>query len=157
ETARQILEGMVQETGMDGQRVRLEAAKLLGELPDCFDPLLSILVRDHATLVVRAAIRSVGKLRKRRMVPDLLDLLPDQELSDEVAEALGQLGDSVVGALQDHIGDTSVPISVRRDIPRILVKVGSWSAARVLHENLLERDTTLRFRIISALNKLHRL
>jgi len=37
------------------------------------------------------------------------------------------------------------------------MSLGTASAARVLHENLLERDTTLRFRIISALNKLHRL
>jgi len=39
----------------------------------------------------------------------------------------------------------------------VLVKVGSSAAAQVLMENLLESDTTLRFRIISALNKLHRL
>jgi len=57
ETARQILEGMVQETDANGQRTRLEAAKLLGELPDCFDPLLSVLVRDPATPVAQAAIR----------------------------------------------------------------------------------------------------
>jgi ATP:ADP antiporter, AAA family len=157
ETARQILEGMVQETGTEGQRARLEAAKLLGEVPDCFDPLLSVLVRDQATPVALAAIKSAGRLRKRRMVPDLLDLLSDPKLCDEVAEALGQFGDSIVGALQDHIGDSSVTIAVRREIPKILVKVGSASAARVLHENLLERDTMLRFRIICALNKLHRL
>jgi AAA family ATP:ADP antiporter len=157
ETARQILEGMAHETAADGQRARLEAAKLLGELPDCFDPLLAILVRDPATPVAQSAIRSVGQLRKRRMVPDLLDLLSDQQLSGEVADALGQFGDSVVGALQDHLSDASVSISVRREIPKILVKVGSASAARVLHENLLERDTMLRFRIICALNKLHRL
>ncbi len=41
--------------------------------------------------------------------------------------------------------------------PRHTRECGEASAARVLHENLLERDTTLRFRIISALNKLRRL
>jgi AAA family ATP:ADP antiporter len=157
ETARQILQGMVEETGAEGERARLEAAKLLGELPDSFDPLLLTLMRDPATPVAQAAVRSVGQLRKRRLVPDLLDLLADPKLSDEVAGALGQFGDSIVGAMQDHLGDASVPIMARRHIPQILVKVGSASAARVLHENLLERDTTLRFRIICALNKLHRL
>ena len=38
-----------------------------------------------------------------------------------------------------------------------MVKIGTPAAAQVLMENLLERDTTLRFRIISALNKLQRL
>jgi ATP:ADP antiporter, AAA family len=157
ETARQILEGMVAEPGLEGQRTRFEAAKVLGELPDCFDPLLSTLVHDSTLPVAREAIRSVGKLRKRRMVPDLLDLLANQELAADAAKALGQFGDAIVGSLQDHIADPTVPAVARREIPAILVSVGTASAARVLHENLLERDTTLRFRIISGLNKLHRL
>jgi HEAT repeat protein len=135
----------------------MEAAKVLGELPDCFDPLLSTLVDDPALPVAREAIRSVGKLRKRRMVPNLLDLLANQGLAADAAKALGQFGDAIVGSLQDHIADPTVPTAARREIPAILVSVGTASAARVLHENLLESDTTLRFRIISALNKLHRL
>jgi AAA family ATP:ADP antiporter len=38
-----------------------------------------------------------------------------------------------------------------------MVKIGTTSAARVLTEHLLESDTALRFRVISALNKLRRL
>ena len=38
-----------------------------------------------------------------------------------------------------------------------MVKIGTPSAAQVLMENLLESDTALRFRTISALNKLQRL
>jgi AAA family ATP:ADP antiporter len=157
ETARQILDGMVEEAGPEGQRTRIEAAKLLGELPDSFDPLLSTLIHDSDMPVAREAIRSAGKLRKRRLVPELLDLLANHELAPEAAKALGQFGDSIVGSLQDHIADSAVPVAARREIPAILVSVGTASAARVLHENLLERDTTLRFRIICALNKLHRL
>jgi ATP:ADP antiporter, AAA family len=156
ETAREILEGMVREPGLEGQSTRVEAAKVLGELPDCFDPALFTLVRDSALPVAREAIRSVAKLRKRRMVPDLLDLLANLELAAEAAKALGQFGDTIVGSLQDYIADPSVPTVARREIPSILVSVGTALAARVLHENLLERDTTLRFRIICALNKLHR-
>jgi ATP:ADP antiporter, AAA family len=157
ETARRILEGMVREPGLKGECTRIEAAKLLGELPDCFDPLLSILVRDASQSVSREAIRSVGRLRKRRMVPDLLDLLANHELASEAAKALGQFGDAIVGSLRDHVADSSVTTAARREIPGILVSVGTPAAARVLCENLLERDTTLRFRIICALNKLHRL
>jgi AAA family ATP:ADP antiporter len=157
ETARRILEGMVREPGLKGECTRMEAAKLLGELPDCFDPLLSILVRDASQSVGREAIRSVGRLRKRRMVPDLLDLLANHELASEAAKALGQFGDAIVGSLRDHIADSSLTTAARREIPGILVSVGTPAAARVLCENLLERDTTLRFRIICALNKLHRL
>jgi AAA family ATP:ADP antiporter len=157
EAAQQILTTMVSEQGAEGQRTRLEAARVLGMLPDCFDPLLSTLLADPDTAVVREAVRSVGKLRKRRLVPDLLDRLAHRELGGEVAQALGEIGDTIVGALRDHLGDYSVPIQTRREIPAVLVKVGTPAAANVLMENLLESDTTLRFRTISALNKLCRL
>ncbi len=134
----------------------MEAARVLGLLPDCFDPLLSTLLADPDIPVVRETIRSVGKLRKRRLVPDLLDRLSHRELGAEVAIALGEMGDTIVGALRDHLGDYSVPIETRREIPAVLVKVGTPAAAQVLLENLMESDTTLRFRIISALNKLCR-
>jgi AAA family ATP:ADP antiporter len=154
ETAHQILAGMVCEQGAECQRTRLEAARLLGLVPDSFDPLLSTLLADADTAVAREAIRSVGKLRKRRLVPDLLDRLSHHELGGEAAEALGELGNTIVGALRDHLGDPSVAIEARREIPAVLVKVGTPAAADVLMENLMESDTSLRFRIISALNKL---
>jgi AAA family ATP:ADP antiporter len=154
ETAHQILAGMVCEQGAECQRTRLEAARLLGLLPDSFDPLLSTLLADADIAVAREAIRSVGKLRKRRLVPDLLDRLSHRELGGEAAKALGEVGDTIVGALSDHLGDSSVAIEARREIPAILVKVGTPAAAHVLMENLMESDTALRFRIISALNKL---
>ena len=157
EAAQQILAAMASEPGAEGQRTRVEAACLLGELPDCFDPLLSRLLADPDTAVVRKAIGSVGKLRKRRLVPELLDRLAHRELGAEAAKALGGFGDTIVGALRDHLSDYSVAIEARREIPAVLVKVGSSAAAQVLMENLLESDTTLRFRIICALNKLHRL
>jgi ATP:ADP antiporter, AAA family len=157
ETARHILDAMIRESGPEGERTRIEAAKILSELPDPFDSLLSSLIHDSAVPVAREAIRSAGRLRHRRMVPELLDRLANQDLAPDVVKALGEFGDSIVGSLQDHIGDPGVPLSARREIPTILLNVGTSSAARVLHENLFERDTILRFRIISALNKLHRL
>jgi AAA family ATP:ADP antiporter len=157
EAAQQILTNMVGEPAPERQRHRVEAARLLGELPDCFDPLLSNLVADPDPVVAREAIHAVGKLRKRRLVPDLLDRLSHHELRAEASKALGGFGNSIVGALRDHLGDTSVSIEARREIPGIMVRIGTPAAAQVLMENILESDTTLRFRTISALNKLQRL
>ena len=134
----------------------MEAARLLGLLPDSFNPLLLTLLADADTAVAQEAIRSVGKLRQRRLVPGLLDRLENHELRAEAAKALGEFGDTIIGALRDHLGDSSVAIEARREIPAILVRIGTPAAAQVLMENLLESDITLRFRIISALNKLCR-
>jgi AAA family ATP:ADP antiporter len=157
EAAQQILSSMVHEPGEDRQRQRVEAARLLGELPDCFDPLLSNLLADPSPVIAREAIRSAGKLSKRRLVPDLLDRLAHHELRTEAAKALGEFGDSIVGTLRDYLIDSSVAVEARREIPTIMVKIGTAAAAQVLMENLLESDTTLRFRTVSALNKLKRI
>ena len=157
EVAQQILTSMVGEPGEGRQRHRVEAARLLGKLPDCFDPLLSNLLADPNPVIAREAIRSAGKLRKRRLVPDLLDRLAYHELRAEAAMALGEFGDTIIGALRDQLGDSSVAVEARREIPAIMVTIGTPAAAQVLMANLLESDTTLRFRTVSALNKLQRL
>lgn len=157
EAARNILDSMVSEEGAEGLGHRLEAARLLGEIPDCFDPLLSNLLADPETQVVCEAIRSIGLLRKRRLVPELLDRLADSRLAPAAAQALGRFGDSIVGGLRDHLCDSSQPVAARREIPSVLVTLGSLAAANVLLENLLQADTMLRFRTIAALNKLRRM
>jgi ATP:ADP antiporter, AAA family len=158
EAARNILDSMVEAQGAEGTRSRLEAAQLLGEVPDCFDPLLSRLLSDPDTQVVCEAIRSVGMLRKRRLVHELLERLGhDRVVAAAVVQALSRFGDSITGALRDHLCDPSSPIEVRRKIPDVLASIGTPAASRTLVDNLLEGDTTLRHRTIAALNKLHRL
>jgi len=58
--------------------------------------------------------------------------------------------------LSDRLGDPSVPREERREIPAVLAGIGTAAAAQILLENVMESDTTLRFKVISALNKLHR-
>ena len=55
----------------------------------------------------------------------------------------------------DHLNDPNLPIEIRQQIPQVLLRIGTAQAASVLSENLLQGDTVLRFRLISALNKLH--
>src|SRR5581483_6665577 len=93
---------------------------------------------------------------KRRLVPDLLDRLADSELRAPAAEALAGFGDSILGALRDHLGDESVSLESRRQIPGILASIGTQEALRVLEANLLESDAVLRYEVICALNKLVR-
>ena len=156
EAARNIFNELVPESGSGNQRCREEVAKLLGELPDSFDPLLARLLADPAPAVTRLAIVSTGKLRKDSLVSELISLLATPEFGKDSAQALAQYGNSIVGRLSDSIGNPAIPVEVRREIPLILATIGTPDAAQALHENLLEPDASLRFKIISALNKLQR-
>ncbi len=154
EAARIMLDAMVQESGAEGQRTRLEAARLICHLPDEFEPQLRELTMDEDPEVARHAIRAVGTLKKRRLVLKLVDRLGDPRLTLDVTEALGKFGDRIVGTLRDYLSDVSVSLEIRREIPGVLAHMGTASAENALMENLLESDVMLRFRILSALNKL---
>ncbi len=154
DAARLLLERMAGETGEEDRRARLEAARILSVLPNEFPEQLRRLLQDPDVEVARHAIRAVGSVGARDLVPDVLAHLGDPELRADCTDALGKLGDRIVGTLRDHLIDLDVPMAVRRELPSALAAIGSAAAERVLMASLLESDTSLRFGIIAALNKL---
>jgi AAA family ATP:ADP antiporter len=52
------------------------------------------------------------------------------------------------------MGSERVPLDTRREIPSVLLRIGTPEAERVLVEGLLQADGTLRHRVIASLNKL---
>ena len=154
DAARLILDGMVREGGEGERRTRVEAARLLAWLPDEFEPQLSALLRDEDPEVARHAVMAVGALKKRALVPEVLQRLGDPLVVPDAIDALAKFGDAIAGTLSDYLGDPSVPRAIRREVPELLLRIGTTRAHRVLLDNLADRDAHIRFRIITALNKL---
>jgi AAA family ATP:ADP antiporter len=154
DAARLIFEGMVRDTGSEGQRTRIEAARLLAWLPDEFEPELRMLLRDEDADVARHAAIAVGVLQKRTLLLEVLDRLREPLVVPDAIEALARFGDAIVGTLRDYLGDPAIRREIRREIPELLLRIASPAAQNTLVENLMERDTRIRFRIITALNKL---
>ena len=154
DAARLLLSKMVEEEGTEGRRTRLEAARLLASLPDSFDRELKTLLEDEDVEVVRAAMFAAGRLKKRQVSERLIEHLSNPALAPAATEALKQLGDRIVGTLRDYLTDTHMPMDVRREIPAVLLAIGSRAAQAVLNESILDRDVVLRYHVIAAINKL---
>lgn len=135
---------------------RSEAAQLLGHLPDLFDPILQRLLDDQDGSVVRAAIRAVGALRKRRMIAALLDRIADPSCRAVVVDALVCFGDSIVGTLGDHLGDPSVSREARTAVASALDRIGTQPSVDILQAHIFEPEVTVRYAIINALAALRR-
>jgi len=58
--------------------------------------------------------------------------------------------------LSDRLGDPSAPAEERKEIPEVLAGIGTPAAAQALLENVMQGDATLRFMVVSGLNRLHR-
>ena len=64
------------------------------------------------------------------------------------------MGDRVVGTLREVLGDPETPAPIRRELPAALQAIGTESAQQLLTENLLDGDTVVRTRVVTAMNKL---
>ncbi len=154
DAARALIVAMVAESGDAGRRTRLEAAELLGWVPDHFERELKVLLQDPDQEVAAAAIRAVGRLRKRNLVPRVIERLGEPGLTDVAVKVFAGMGDAICGTLRDHLIDSSTPLEIRREIPAALQAIGTSAAQFVLLESVLDSDTILRHRVIMALNKL---
>jgi HEAT repeat protein len=154
DAARAIIGAMVAERGADGRRVRLEAARLLGMVPDVFDGDLRALIEDEDPEVARAAIRAVARLKKRSFIEPVIQRLGTPALTEEAVATLASFGDTVVGAIQVALADKNVHIDARRGMPAVLQAVGTRASHLALMDNAFAGDTEIRHRVITALNKL---
>ncbi|MBL8138292.1 MAG: HEAT repeat domain-containing protein [Acidobacteria bacterium] len=154
EAAQLILQRMVADGGDDGLRGRIQAARVIGLSPDVFERELRKLLEDDAPEVAREAVRSAGRLGKRALVHRLVDRIAEPWLTGDVVTALGQLGDRIVGTLRDYLMDRDTPDAIRRELPGALQAIGTPAAQTVLVESLLDADTVVRLRAVTALNKL---
>jgi AAA family ATP:ADP antiporter len=111
-------------------------------------------MRDGEVDVARLAIRAVGARKRAEFVPELLARLGHPELSDDAARSLAGLGEAAVPPLRERLFDPEAPLEARREIPAVLVRIGTPGAQRALMEGLLQGDPTLRRRIVASLNRL---
>jgi len=134
------------------------------KLPGCLASCRTVSIRCFQaacrfdTQVVCEAIRSVGMLHKRRLVPELLDRLGDHRLAASAAQALGRFGDTIV---EDYATTSVIPpflFQARREIPSVLVALGTSAAAGVLLDKPpCKAIRCCAFARFAALNKLCRL
>jgi HEAT repeat protein len=155
DAARAIIDGMVRSggaDGVDGARDRSEAARLLAVLPPGFAGVARTLLADSDPEVVRHALRSVPP--HDELLPDIINGLAVAELAGDAAAALARFGERILPEIEARLRDDTVPIEIRRELPSVLVRIGTPAAEQALMSSLLQGDAALRFRVVSSLNKL---
>jgi AAA family ATP:ADP antiporter len=151
EAARVILDQMAES---EDARDRAEAARLLAMIDEPPLAVLELLVNDLDPEVARAAVRAAERIRSVELLDCLLPALGRQDTTDDAVAAVAALGDEAVPLLEAALVDPAIPLDARREIPAVLVRIGSYTAHRALLSGLLDADAPLRHRVISSLNKL---
>lgn len=133
---------------------RVLAAAAIRVRGDQDTPALYRLLRDENPRVAAAAARTAGELQNRAYLDGLLRLLANPRLRRQAIEALASFGEKIVGTLGDVLLDTTTPLPVRRQIPRVLKRIPSQRSVDVLFLALSESDLTVRSAVLKALNSL---
>jgi hypothetical protein len=110
------------------------------------------LLLDPDPRVAAVACRSAAELQDRTYLDALLRLLPKAKLRADAIDALAAYGDRIIGTLGDVLLDTTMPIAVRRQIPRVLQRIHHQRSVDVLIQALAEPDLSVR---TSAIRSLH--
>ncbi len=125
--------------------LRLAAAEVFGEIKvrNFYQPVLALL-RDPSLRVQAAAIRAAGAMRSTELIPALVYKLSRRETARAAGAALVEFGPAVVPTLGKVLGHAPEDPHIRRQIPRILERIGTREAFDILIEALHVDDPDTR-------------
>ena len=149
---------MVNDSGVEGEKNRVEAARLAAEVNDpVFSTYLSGLIReDPSCRVVHAAMAAAGMGKYPGVVRDIVFRLGGKLTKAEAREALTEYGEIAVKELRTALFDSRTPRDIRLNIPRTLSKIHWQPAMNALLSGLLEEDGSIRFNSVLALEEMAR-
>jgi AAA family ATP:ADP antiporter len=151
-----IVSDLLGESNIGSKTNRLHAAKALGLVdPDSrLHDRLSQLLKDDSVDVLRHAVVSAGKVRRRELVPILVGKLRDRDLRRYVRDALANYGEGVVGTLGDYVDDRAENIVIRYNVLGALVQIRSQRTVQTLMKSMDLGDVSIRSRVIRALGRM---
>jgi ATP/ADP translocase/HEAT repeat protein len=135
---------------------QMEIAKALGMMT-ADSPLvqnLRRLLKHDSPEVVRYALESAGRQKKREFVPLIVPHLGRPATQQAAGQALCEYGDRIAGTLKDFLADAGENINVRKAVPDVLARMGTERAVGLLVRELKKRDSDIQAEIIESLFKI---
>jgi ATP:ADP antiporter, AAA family len=133
---------------------RVMAAIAVGVRGDGETKVLHKLLQDPDAEVVAEAAKTAAKLQNRMYLDSLLRLLTSARTRGIGIEALTAYGDRIAGTLADVLLDTTTPVAVRRQIPRVLKNIPTQRSVDALFQAYDEPDLSVRTAALRSLGSL---
>lgn len=115
---------------------------------------LTHLLDDRDPRVVAAACQAAGKLGNRALLDTMIRKLASPSVRGTVIESLAAFGPRIIGGLGDSLADESLPLGIRRQIPRVLKRIPDQRSVDVLLQFLNRPELSIRAAALRALNHL---
>lgn len=129
----------------DDENIRFAAANVFRDIgvKNFYQPVMA-LMRDRSVRVQNAAILAAGAMQAPELIPALVYKLARRETARTATTALAQYGDAVSETLGKVLSHDPEDVVIRRQIPRILERIGSPRCLELLMECLDVGDPDAR-------------
>lgn len=129
----------------DDEAVRYAAAHVLKDIgvKNFYQPVLA-LMRDPSVRVQNAAVAAAGAMGSPELIPALVYKLGQRDTARAAAQALASYGEPVVDVLGKVLAQDREEPTLRRQVPRILERIGTQRCLDVLMRNLGVTDPDTR-------------
>ncbi|NNE44687.1 MAG: hypothetical protein HKN12_10790, partial [Gemmatimonadetes bacterium] len=122
-----------------------------------FDGVLRSLAASEDPLVVREVAAAMSAAPRRAFLETLREMLAVRDARRDARAALVALGEPAFDYLARSLEDTSLPLRIRRHIPRTISRFDTDRAGPVLLSRLnVDPEGTVRFKILRGLGSLRR-
>ena len=127
------------------ETLRLAAATVFRDIgvKNFYQPVL-VLMRDPSLRVQNAAVLAAGAMQAPELIPALVYKLSQRETARAAAQALSLYGDAVAPVLGKVLGHEPEDPALRRQVPRILERIGTPLCLELLLSHLDVRDPDTR-------------
>jgi len=127
------------------EELRLAAAEVFCEIGvrNFYQPVLT-LMRDKSAKVQRAAVVAAGAMQSPELIPALVYKLGRRETARAASQALANYQDAVVATLGKVLSHNPEDVAIRRQIPRILERIGTAACLETLMTCLDIEDPEVR-------------
>ena len=157
--AEATLSRLAADTRETSSHIRRDVAAIIRQIgaPRCRHLLIPLLY-DHDPEVAEEAMRSVQAIAEADFlfVPTLVSLLRHRRLKAGARAVLVSYGPSVLDTLNLFLRDPDEDIWVRRHLPATIARIPCQKSMDILVDALQERDRLLRYKVVTALERLRR-
>jgi len=149
------LEKLLKDPQGDPTACSREIAGVLAHLPlgDLSRTYVARFLASDDLKSLQLTIAAAGRLKSREFVEPLIKFLENRHLRYLARQALAEYGETVMGTLEDYLEDTMTSQSIRQAIPRVLERIPTQRAVRILINALNDPDERVRFAVLRALGR----
>ncbi len=158
--AEDILSRLVSDTRDSAIPIRRDFAIAIRQVPiPHYRRFLIPLMQDPNAEVAEEAMHTMRKLGASDFifVPTLISLLRNRRQKSHARELLMSFGEPVLPVLNHFLRDPEEELWIRRHIPATIARIPCQIAMDILVDALDEKDGFLRFHVIAALERIHRI